>query len=294
MMRITAVLTCFNRRDSTVVCLGALKLAAERAEVDIDAVLVDDGSTDGTAAEVRARFSWVTVVQGTGALFWNRGMHLAMRQAMDRGQADALLWLNDDTHLLPEALVRLIEVGEEINRIHGRAGIVVGATFEHGTQELSYGGMNAAGRLRRFTYRKVHSDSNAMPCETMNGNCVLLPSEVARSVGNLDPVFEHSMGDIDYGLRARELGHPIYVAPGFIGRCSTNSCIGTHADSRLPLRARWQRIVGRKGLPPRSWLRLTRRHGGWLWPIYFAWPYARLLATAFRSSRIARRDSCGG
>jgi hypothetical protein len=41
-------------------------------------------------------------------------------------------------------------------------------------------------------------------------------------------------------------------------------------------------MLGRKGLPVRSWLRFTRKHGGVLWPMYFVWPYAKLLLTGWR------------
>lgn len=36
----------------------------------------------------------------------------------------------------------------------------------------------------------------------------------------------------------------------------------------------------RKGLPWRSWLIFTRRHTGVMWPLYFAWPYAKLLVVS--------------
>jgi hypothetical protein len=39
-------------------------------------------------------------------------------------------------------------------------------------------------------------------------------------------------------------------------------------------------MMHRKGLPWRSWLHFTRRHMGWNWPLYFAWPYAKLCAQA--------------
>jgi hypothetical protein len=41
-------------------------------------------------------------------------------------------------------------------------------------------------------------------------------------------------------------------------------------------------MMGRKGLPVRSWWRFTRKHGGVLWPLYFTWPYAKLIATGLR------------
>lgn len=93
------------------------------------------------------------------------------------------------------------------------------------------------------------------------------------------------MGDTDYGLRARRAGFEVHVAPGYFGRCNHNAVQGGFVDRGLPWRRRWAHLVSAKGLPPRAWLRYTRRHAGWLWPAYFAWPYLHLLAEALRPVR---------
>jgi GT2 family glycosyltransferase len=116
----------------------------------------------------------------------------------------------------------------------------------------------------------------------MNGNLVLLPIEIARAVGNLDPVYEHAAGDIDYALRARKAGYRLFVAPGFVGHCSHNPRAGSFLDRSLPFAERWKKIMSRKGLPPHTWRHFTRRHGGAAWPIYFVWPYFKLLVDGIR------------
>jgi GT2 family glycosyltransferase len=278
--RVVTILTCFNRKPMTLACLAALKAAAVHARLEPRAILVDDASTDGTAAAVQETFPWVDVIAGSGSLYWNRGMHLGFARALLQ-RADHYLWLNDDTLLLPDALLRLLDQSQTLQQAVGRPVIVVGATSD-ASGRVSYGGSVARSRFRRFTYRPVWSDREPQVCDVMNGNCVLVPHEVASSVGNLDPAFEHAMGDTDYALRARRAGYRVYVAPGIVGRCSNNSVQGTFNDRSLPLARRWQLMRGRKGLPLRSWLRFTRRHGGVLWPLYFVWPYAKLIVTAAR------------
>jgi hypothetical protein len=48
-------------------------------------------------------------------------------------------------------------------------------------------------------------------------------------------------------------------------------------DSALPLSKRWRLMLGRKGLPWRSWWVITRRHAGIFWPVFFLWPYVRVV-----------------
>jgi len=276
---VIAVLTCFNRRALTLTALGALEAAAKEAQVDLEGILVDDASTDGTAAAVRGHFPWVDVVEGSGALYWNRGMHRGFGMAMQR-HADYYLWLNDDTALELDALRNLLAQSRSLLAKEGKPVIMVGATADHDSNRITYGGRVARSRFRRFAFDLVWSDEEPMACQAMEGNCVLIPRDVALRVGNLDPVFEHAMGDTDYGLRAQALGFKVYVGAGIAGHCSRNPATGTYNDPTLPMSTRWRLILGRKGLPVRSWLHFTKRHGGLLWPLYFSWPYAKLLASS--------------
>src|SRR5688500_12034296 len=90
-IRIVSVLTCFNRKTMTLACLGALESAARAAQVDLETIVVDDASTDGTALAIRSHYPRVEVIDGPGALFWNRGMHVGFGLALQR-RADYYLW----------------------------------------------------------------------------------------------------------------------------------------------------------------------------------------------------------
>jgi GT2 family glycosyltransferase len=276
-MHLTALLTCHNRKAKTVEALSALFSCHLGSEVRLDAILVDDGSTDGTAAAVEACFPQVHVEFGDGNLFWCRGMHLAQLCAI-RGSPDFLLWLNDDTVLAEAALSKLLLVHANEKRSTGRDVVVVGATVDPETRRLTYGGLRARSWLRRFSYSALPLSDEPQECDAMNGNVVLVPKRVYERVGSFDPQFEHALGDIDYGLRARRAGFRVMIAPGIQGTCAANGTKGSFLDSALPVADRWSRFTGRKGLPPASWAHFVRRHAGVLWPAYFAYPYARFLA----------------
>lgn len=283
-----ALLTCFNRRETTLECLRALGANQCRELVDLWAVLVDDGSNDGTAQAVRAEFPWVEVVTSSGNLFWCRGMHLAFETALRTG-FDHYLWLNDDTMLWPDALARLLACEAQL-RVHtDEPVIVVGSTADPVSGVCTYGGNRRPWRLRPFSVERVVPTADAQRCDTLTGNVVLIPARAAQRVGNLDPAFEHAMGDTDYGLRARRCGVELWVAPQMHGSCADNPPAGTYLDASLPLAIRWRRMLHRKGLPWRSWLVFTRRHTGILWPLYFVWPYAKLVVASFLAA--SRRRS---
>lgn len=277
-MNLAVLLTTFNRRDKTLACLAALDVAARNAGLLPTIYLVDDASTDGTPEAVRHHHPEVRLIEG-GDLYWCRGMHRAMATAMALDH-DSYLWLNDDTNLRPEALHTLMQCLREQRQRHGPGQIVVGSTLDPVAQRLSYGGERQAAWWKPLTLHLVSPTAEAQRIDCMNGNIVLIDAAAAARVGNLDPRFAHAMGDTDYGLRARRLGVGLWLAPGIQGECRVNPQNGTFHDRTLSLRQRWQLMLSRKGLPWRSWLQLTRRHAGWVWPLFFVWPYVRLVMSS--------------
>lgn len=275
--KVIALLTSFNRVAHTVECLSRLYAAALKNGVELSIILVDDGSSDGTAQKVGHAFPDVEIISGHENLFWCRGMHLAQARAEVR-DADFLLWVNDDTHIFQDAF-GVVFAAYHSTRIEGCAGpIVVGATCDKDSGVTTYSGCVSKGTLRRFQFRQIFESGKVTACDSMNGNFVLIPMDVARKIGNLDPAFEHALGDLDYGLRAKKSGIQVVVASEYIGTCSRNPIVGTYRDTNLALHKRLRMLFSRKGLPTRSWLGFTRKHGGVLWPLYFSFPYLKLLA----------------
>lgn len=270
------LLTCFNRREKTLACFAAIQANVLPPYIELTAVVVDDGSTDGTAEAIAEKYPWVRVERFESNLYWCRGMHQAFKIAK-QSSPDFYVWLNDDTMLQTDALARLIATEQHLRLTGGKPVVVVGSTIDENTGALTYGGGTRLSGLKRMRFTRIQPTDVAQRCDTMNGNLVLVSKEAAAVVGNLDPVFEHAMGDTDYALRANKLGVAVWAAPGIHGTCSNNAIVGTYMDSSLSFRRRWKLMMHRKGLPWRSWLALTRRHAGPAWFLYFVWPYLNLI-----------------
>jgi GT2 family glycosyltransferase len=277
---VAVLMTSFNRRQQTLRCLELLFTQAALPQVALRVILVDDGSSDGTPEAVAECFPAVTVLAGSGNLFWNQGMRMAFAYALHQG-FDFYLWLNDDTQLFPGALETMLEA-ERALRGRGTPAIITGSTCDALTGRRSYGGCRwKAGWRRELEGVEPHS-TEALPCDTMNGNCTLIPHEIAKAVGNLEPRFTHSFGDFDYGFRAVRAGFQIFTAPGFVGSCSDNSRRNTWRDRSASLRKRWQHLNSVKGSPFREWIVYCRRHLGLLWPLYAVSPYLKTVLTSLR------------
>jgi GT2 family glycosyltransferase len=277
-MEIAALLTCHNRREKTLACLESLFRQARPDGCDLDVYLVDDGSTDGTSEAVRSEYPSVHLIAGDGQLYWNGGMRRAFSAAQSR-DPDFYLWLNDDVTLYENALLRLLSTCEELVAEGEEAPIIVGTMQDPVTHETTYGGVRRCNRWHPMKYQYITPSDQPLPCDTFNGNCVLICRDVARRVGNLDSAFTHAMGDYDYGLRGRRLGCSCWVAPGFTGACSRNENQEKNTGRKLSFRELRRYVSHSKGFPMKEYAYFLRRHGGALWFVFWAMPYFRLILT---------------
>ena len=193
-IRIVSVLTCFNRKAMTLACLGALEAAARYAQVDLEAIVVDDASTDGTAAAIRIEYPWVEVIDGPGALFWNRGMYVGFGVALQRS-ADYYLWLNDDTVLVADALGSLLQQSEQLRRAEDAPVIVVGATAERSNGRVTYGGRVTCSRWLASTTTSSGTRSGRCHVRLSRGTASSFRARWPNTSGISIRPFEHAMGD---------------------------------------------------------------------------------------------------
>lgn len=268
--RIAIIMTCHNRSEITLACLQSLY----QQKLNFEVYLVDDGSTDGTSDLISQQYPQVKLFQGDGNLFWAGGMRVAFGQAL-QGDYDYYVWLNDDTLLYPNALSKLYDIHLDLVKKGDCDSIVVGSTQDPVTGKPTYGGAVKSQRWYSNKLEFQEPSQELQECDTMYGNFVLIPASVAAKVGNIDPAFIHALGDLDYGLRARQLGCSVWAAPGYIGTCAQNSATGSWIDKDLSVVERLEKVVQVKNFPISSWTAFTKRHSGFFWFLYWGLPYIR-------------------
>ncbi|GGD03526.1 glycosyltransferase family 2 protein [Hyunsoonleella pacifica] len=251
MSKIAVLLTCFNRVNKTLSCLENL-FTSIPDNTSLEVYLVDDGSTDGTGASVREQFPRVNVIQGTGSLYWNGGMHLAWKTASKHDKYDYYILLNDDTFLYPDALQEMLESAlEEDNNV-----VVCGAFKSEKTGAFTYGGQTKKGH-------PIIPNGTIQECHNINGNCLLVPKKVYDLVGNLDPIFPHAIGDFDYGHRALAKGFKLITTKRYLGSCESNDYLPKWCYSHVPFKERLKALYSPLGNShPKYYFIYTKRHFG--------------------------------
>ncbi len=247
--RILAIFTCFNRKELTE---RSVQTLVQNEKVQFDFVAVDDNSTDGTQEMLRGLPCRIDVVEGDGNLFWNGGMHRAIGHVKQHYRDYAYYMLmNDDTRFFPGIFDRLLE---ELDPDTVRVGAVTWET----RQGLSYGGIKYTRGIR---YQMCGPEEGDLSLDTFNANCVVVPHDIFMQV-DMDPRYQHSMGDFDYGLQIRRLGYDIKLFSRYVGACDDNDPTGTWQDASLPRRERLRKKESRKGLPFADWFHFLYKNFG--------------------------------
>ena len=237
-MRIAVITTSFNRKEKTVKAFNHLQ-SYRKAELEF--FLCDDKSTDGTVEAVKNIIPEINIIEGTGNLFWSRGMQRAM-EAAQKKDFDMYLMINDDVDFFDDAIDIMLE---SYDRAHMHCGIV-GATLDENKQITTYSGK----RINHSDF--ISPDGDIQECDLANWNCFLIDREVINKVGLIDDVYEHAHGDYDYSLMMKRKNYPIFVSIDYVGICARNSKKNTYMDHTLSRTRRIMLLNSKRGMPFKS------------------------------------------
>ena len=249
--KIAVLITCYNRVRKTLECLQSLFEQRVPEQYELEVYLVDDASPDLTGEKVKEMFPEVNVINGSGNLYWNRGMYLAWSEA-EKSNPFFYLWLNDDTMLSEDALSMILEASESKKN----EAIIVGTTKAR-DGSISYG-----GRLYDSP-DLLTPGAEPVKCDVFNGNIIYIPRSVYCKIGKLDPLYWHAIGDFDYALRAKKAGIENYIAAGFSGVCENRESLMAWCDQKAAFMKRIRSLYSPLGCSqPYYFFRFEFRHYG--------------------------------
>ena len=270
-MKIKVVFTCFNRKEKTLKCVE--RLIEGNKSVNFKFVVVDDGSTDGTADALNSGdyASALKVLKTAGNFYYSRGMNYGMQYILKEEEtADYLLMVNDDVEFFENSIEELIKQSKDRNEA-----VIVGVTCDEKRQQ-TYGAIRYNGGFSVKYHMVLHGENTE--CDTFNANCVLIPYHLFKKTGAIDDYYIHSLGDFDYGLSLKRNGAHIYSSEGYVGICNRNSIKNTWLDKSLSLKKRIKLKESAKGSPTKQWFYFLNKNFGLLKAVTFTMtPYIKLL-----------------
>ena len=168
--------------------------------------LVDNGSSDGSVDLVREHFPDVTVLELRRNLGYSVAYNMATRRALEDG-CDWVVWLNNDTLVLPGWLSRMAEAAASDRRIG-----VMGPVFADWDSD----GPSRFMRARHAGVVPFMDDASHPPvdCDWVEGSACAVSRSCVRAVGPLDPVFFMYWEEVDFCRRARREHWRVVIVPG--------------------------------------------------------------------------------
>lgn len=266
-MTVHVVIPVHNNVEMTLACLDAL---AWQDGVASSVVVVDDGSTDGTAEVVGRTHPEATVLRGTGKLWWTGAVRMGVEYVLAAaGEGDFILTLNNDVRFGADYLAALVEAGEANGRAivtsfcrkQGQRHLVINQAMRVDWRRAKY---TTSIEVLNHTLRQVGAAANAAGVsddvldeigvlrgfDYVFGRATLIPVEVFRRVGNFNAEqFPHYFGDSELSSRARRAGFELIVSlKARVESLETEDTTGVHYRSGqlISLRQAWAVLTSRR------------------------------------------------
>ncbi|HEU4505157.1 MAG TPA: glycosyltransferase family 2 protein [Nitrospira sp.] len=192
--------------------LQVLRCLERQRYGDLEVLLVDDGSTDGTGEEVRRRFPRVRVLQGDGQLWWTGANILGVSDVTERARTgDFILLLNNDVSMDDDYVGELVKCSEHL----GRA--IVGSTIvDDERRDCMVAGLRLDRRLRvteQTDAAAIRESEYDDQVDVLPGRGTLVPLEVFRRIGTFNRRrLPHYGADYEFSIRARRAGFRLAVS----------------------------------------------------------------------------------
>ncbi len=210
---VSIVIPCYDGLKHTDACLSSLRETLPRT-VQCEIVVVDDASQDGTAArldELEQLDERIKVVRNTE----NLGFLQSSNRGAEAAIGDVLVFLNNDTILLPRWLEPLLRVFAE----HEDVGVVGGRlVYPDGTLQEAGGLVFADGSAWKYGYREPDPANPLFSffrkVDYCSGCLFATRRSLFTELGGFDAGYAPGFyEDTDYCFAVRKRGLHVYYEP---------------------------------------------------------------------------------
>jgi len=210
------ILTC-NAKSLLEACLRSIEERTSRIEVEV--IVVDNGSKDGTGDMVRERFPRVKHLYRDAPFSFTKANNLGLRQSRGRH----VLILNDDTELRNDAFDQVVEYFDA----HPECGALgckllnPDLTVQYSCRRFPsfstalfsrYSVLTRAIPGNPFSTNYLMTDfdhASTLEVDWVSGACLAVRREVMERVGKLDENFVIFTEDVDWCLRVYKAGFKV-------------------------------------------------------------------------------------
>jgi N-acetylglucosaminyl-diphospho-decaprenol L-rhamnosyltransferase len=220
-MDLSIVIVSYNTSDLIGACLASVTVADD---ISKEVFVVDNASTDGSAAFIRNNFPSINLIANTE----NRGFAGANNQVLQQCRGRYIFFLNPDTEVISGAFREAISYMDAMPHV-GLAGtrLINPDGTLHESVSYKYPG-------QRYADRELSSLRGSIAC--VQGSSMIVRSDVMKTVGGFDEDFFLYGEDQDLCLRIRKSEFEI----GYIESAAVVH-LGGQSERQTPLSEIWQK-----------------------------------------------------
>jgi glycosyltransferase involved in cell wall biosynthesis len=251
--RVSVIIPAYN---CEAVLPDALRSVEEQTSRDWEAMVVDDGSTDGTAAAARGYSDRVQLIKSPD----NRGLPAARNLGIAKARGELLAFLDADDYWLPSYLADQVELYDDERNTGAPVGIVASDAYLLGP-----------GGFLSGTYSdRVRFPHELTLSRLLAGNPIFVsamaPKSVIEEAGGFSDECKDGSEDLDMWIRVLELGFRAVrnKRPLAVYRLSADSMSASTAQMSRATKVTYRRALKRGRLNRRQrWIarRELRLHG---------------------------------
>lgn len=207
---VSVIIVSYNVREELKRCLDAVWPVFDKDRMEV--FVIDNASTDGSGAYVRAQYPWVIVAQNRR----NIGFAAAANQGLARSRGMYCLLLNPDAVVYADAIDQLHTF---LNR-HPECGIAGGQllnpdkTLQNSRHVFpTPASFIAESLFLKRIARPSPPRSEPHEVDAVVGACLMIRYRVVEEIGMLDERFFLYSEELDWCRRARQRGWKVYTVP---------------------------------------------------------------------------------
>lgn len=294
---VSVIVVNWNGRRFLHACLDAL--VRQRYVGDVELLLVDNGSTDGSVPFVKAHFPTVTVIE----LQTNTGFTGGNAEGLKHARGDYVALINNDTRADEQWLAHLMAAMEADRRI----GLCASKLLDEGGGTIDSAGdgiTTAAVGFNRGRGQAAACYDRAGPVFGACGGAALYRRAMLDDVGFLDDEFFLYDEDVDLSFRALLAGWACRYVPDAVVYHKGKGSSGALSDVQVYYHARNLEFLWVKNVPGMLMLRYAHhkflqeiaaglyfclRHGKWAVYGRAKRDALRMLPSMLRKRRLIQR-----
>jgi GT2 family glycosyltransferase len=228
---IHVIVAVYNRLQLTINCISFLR--QQQNFEDLNIIVVDDGSTDGTSEYLKKECPDIKILNGTGSLFSAGCFHLGIEYVKKiSNPGDWVLLVSNDSEISSNTILELVNVSNSKNRMALTGALAVNlddkkTIIRSGTVVESWF-LNKTKHIYENLKLDQITNKNPVEVDFLPGRCILHPIEMFIAVGNYDAKrFKHYGNDEEFSVRAKKFGYPSLLCPSSIIYVKSNEEIVT-------------------------------------------------------------------